>query len=224
MAVLDSVETVIVFDLDDTLYKEVEYQTSGLKEVCRWIESVYGLCLTAALEKLRNTNEPDLLGGLCRIAGLPLTVKESLLWVYRLHQPSISLLPEIADFLSYLQSDFKVAILTDGRSISQRLKLKALGLGQLPAYISEEYGSDKSSPVRFELIMRDLPGSKYFYVGDNPQKDFIVPNGLGWTSVCLRDGGMNIHSQNIDSLAFSQRPKVWINNFNELKELLHGNI
>ena len=30
---------------------------------------------------------------------------------------------------------------------------------------------------------------------DNPDKDFIAPNNLGWTSICLIDKGLNIHKQ-----------------------------
>jgi putative hydrolase of the HAD superfamily len=38
----------------------------------------------------------------------------------------------------------------------------------------------------------------YYYIGDNPQKDFLVPNQLGWESVCLLDDGSNIHEQVFD--------------------------
>lgn len=216
MAQLEAKSTVVVLDLDDTLYKEADYHASGLVEVCRWIEVLYGISITAGLNELRESGETDLLAGLCRLAGLPLSVKESLLWVYRLHQPTIRLTEQVSDFLENLKNKYQVAILTDGRSISQRLKLKALGLSHLPAYISEEHGADKPSPVRFELIMREMPATRYFYVGDNLKKDFIAPNGLGWTTVCLRNDGRNIHRQDVTGLHLNQLPSFWVDTLDEL--------
>lgn len=35
----------------------------------------------------------------------------------------------------------------------------------------------------------------FYYVGDNTEKDFLAPNDLGWTTVCLLDDGRNIHKQ-----------------------------
>lgn len=220
MGQLESRQSVIVFDLDDTLYKEVDYQTSGHNAVCQWVESVYGKSLWDELQSLRAADVPDLLGELCRVAGLPITVKESLLWVYRLHQPRINLAPEVAELLSNLNANFHVAILTDGRSITQRLKLKALALDHLPTYISEEYGSEKPSSDRFELIMRDLPAKGYVYVGDNPKKDFIAPNALGWRTFGVRDQGKNIHTQNLEGLDVNQLPNEWIDSLEEILKYL----
>jgi putative hydrolase of the HAD superfamily len=216
MALPEPKDTVVVLDLDDTLYKEVDYHASGLVAVSRWIESLYGISVTAGLRELQESGEPDLLAGLCRLAGLPLSVKESLLWAYRLHQPDISLTSQTADLLKNLESKYPVAILTDGRSISQRLKLKALGLSHLPVYISEEHGADKPSPLRFELIMREMPAAHYVYVGDNPKKDFLAPNALGWTTIGLRDDGRNIHRQDLSKLLPNQLPSRWIDSLDEI--------
>lgn len=212
--------TVIVLDLDDTLYKEADYQASGLTEVCRWIEVLYGISVTAGLNELRESGENDLLAGLCLLAGLPLSVKESLLWIYRLHQPTISMTDQVSDFLKNLEARYQVAVLTDGRSISQRLKLKSLGLSHLPVYISEEHGAEKPSPIRFEMIMRDTPAARYFYIGDNPNKDFIAPNNLGWTTVCLRDDGRNIHRQDLTKISLNQLPGHWIDSLHEFLNLV----
>ncbi len=216
MAINESFDTVVVLDLDDTLYSEVDYHASGLNEVCRWIERFYGRSLAADLHTIKSTGEKDLLAGLCRAAGLPLSVKDSLLWVYRLHEPNIQLTPLVLDVLARLRTKCRLVILTDGRSVSQRQKIKALGLSKFPLYISEEYGADKPSPLRFELIMQHMPAVRYFYVGDNPKKDFIAPNALGWTTLGLRDNGRNIHSQNLDGLKPEYLPQAWIISFDEI--------
>ncbi|MCM2295576.1 HAD family hydrolase [Rhodoferax sp.] len=216
MAITEFFETVVVLDLDDTLYKEADYHASGFAEVCRWIEQLYGKSLALDLLALQKAGEPDLLAGLCRVAGLPISVKESLLWIYRLHEPAIRLTPFVQDLLERLQTKCNLAIITDGRSISQRQKIKALGLSRFPAYISEDYGADKPSPLRFELIMRHMPASRQIYVGDNPKKDFLAPNSLGWTTLGLRDDGRNIHSQNLDGLQPEQLPQFWIDSLDEI--------
>jgi putative hydrolase of the HAD superfamily len=217
MAPCDPLELVVVLDLDDTLYKEIDYQISGFNAVCNWIENVYGLDLRLDLEKLLQAKNLDVLGELCKAAGLQPAVKESLLWVYRLHQPMIQSSPGVAVFLNELEATWQAVVLTDGRSVSQRLKLKALGLAHLPAYISEDYGSEKPAPDRFELVMREMPAIRYVYVGDNLKKDFIAPNKLGWTTVCLRDNGRNIHKQIIEEETNFQNPEFWIEDFFELK-------
>ena len=220
MATNESFGTVAVLDLDDTLYSEVEYHVSGLNEVCRWIERLYGKSLASDLRTLQDSGEQDLLAGLCRVAGLPLSVKESLLWVYRLHEPKIRLTPFVLDLLERLQAKCHLVILTDGRSVSQRQKIKALGLSHFPAYISEEYGADKPSPLRFELIMQHMPAARYIYVGDNPKKDFLAPNALGWKTLGLRDDGRNIHNQNLNGLKPEQLPQAWIVSLDEILNYL----
>lgn len=219
MAMHKNMGLVFVLDLDDTLYKEEDYHASGMNEVCRWINSVYKINVTSELEGIRSSGEKDIFAGLCRAVGLPSSVKDSLLWVYRLHHPAISLSEETKVFLEKIKRIGKLAILTDGRSMSQRLKLLALGLNELPCYISEEYASEKPEVLRFERIMTDISGENYFYIGDNLKKDFIAPNRLGWTTVCLRDDGRNIHTQRISMLQEDQKPDFWINTLHEIFDL-----
>ncbi len=214
-------ETVIVLDLDDTIYKEAEYRTSGLNEVCRLINLLYGKDLSNEITALSREGKGDILGDICRLAGLPDTVKESFLWVYRIHSPKIILSPEVQAVIKKLEEHFKaVAILSDGRSFSQRQKLKALGLTHLPAYISEEFGSTKPDTLRFVKIMEDFPAQTYVYVGDNPEKDFIAPRKLNWRTVGLRGDDTNIHSQDCDCFPEENSPEIWIESLTNLLELL----
>lgn len=216
----DFLQTVVVLDLDDTIYKEADYHASGMREVCNWIEELYDKSLADELEVLKSHSERDLLAALCQFAGLPLSVKESLLWIYRLHEPSIYLNPEAKETIDLLESLCRVAILTDGRSVTQRRKIKSLGLSHLPVYISEEYVSEKPSPLRFDLIMRDLPARDYVYVADNPKKDFLAPNALNWKTIGLIGDKRNIHSQDCAGMSVEQLPKKWISSLHELIALI----
>lgn len=217
MAQRELSDTVVVLDLDDTLYKEADYQDSGLREICDWIESLYGKDIRENLFVRKNEGEKDLLGAACALTGLPPTVKESLLWVYRLHRPNIQLNSGTREALSRIQASSKMlAILTDGRSVSQRLKLKVLGLAHLPVYISEEFASAKPMPERFNRIMSDWPAQHYIYVGDNPAKDFVAPNKLGWTTFCLRGDSRNVHAQDPGDYPLAMAPSKWITDLSEI--------
>ena len=211
--------SVIVLDLDDTLYSEAVYQESGFREVARWIERIYGKQV-AAQEVQKSARDQDILGAFCSVAGLPETVKQSLLWIYRLHEPDIALDADVHKTIVKLERESAgVAILTDGRSVTQRLKLRALGLSHLPAYISEEFGDEKPSPLRFRTVMQDMPSSHYVYVADNPAKDFIAPNQLGWLTVGVTGGCRNVHSQKVDNADPARDPIVWIPHLSKLFDL-----
>ncbi|AOY91526.1 hypothetical protein BKK79_06635 [Cupriavidus sp. USMAA2-4] len=217
-------DTVVVLDLDDTLYKEADYQISGIQAVCQQVREIYGLEVTEDILELKQHGGGDIFEGICRLAGLPSRTKESLLWIYRLHEPKIALSHETREAVLRMQSEFlSVAILTDGRSISQRKKLRALELEHIPVYISEEHGSEKPDPLRFRLIMRDFPAEKYLYVGDNPSKDFIAPNLLGWDTACLVGSDRNIHPQQNLNLRDGQAPVRWIDSLRDLFEISNKN-
>jgi len=84
----------------------------------------------------------------------------------------------------------------------QKNKLAKLGLGNFfrPEAVvftgSLGEGGGKPSPAGFEKA-RDALGvedSACAYIGDNPAKDFLAPNLLGWTTVqVVRDN--QVHSQ-----------------------------
>ena len=189
---------VFVFDLDDTLYKEVDFLKSAFHEIATCIESNYGL--SDVYDRLLQywQNGENAFEHIINEGHLPLQV-EDLLKMYWAHRPQISLDDNTRQVLDQLHEDGVLGIITDGRSLTQRNKLEALGLDAYienqNLYISEETGFAKPSPEPFRSLMRMYPDSDYYYIGDNPAKDFVAPNQLGWTTVCLLDDGRNIHPQ-----------------------------
>ncbi|TNZ35798.1 2-haloalkanoic acid dehalogenase, partial [Vibrio parahaemolyticus] len=95
----------------------------------------------------------------------------------RLHIPDIELAPDVRHTLDMIKSCCSaMAVITDGRSVSQRNKLFSLGLERLDSLISEEWGESKPGDIRFKEIERRYPDKcQYIYVGDNVKKDFITP-------------------------------------------------
>ena len=80
----------VVFDLDDTLYSERDYQESAFQEICLRIKDLYHVDLTAVCLDWIKSGDADVLGKLCKSAGLSPRTKESFLWLYRLHRPQLA--------------------------------------------------------------------------------------------------------------------------------------
>jgi putative hydrolase of the HAD superfamily len=59
----------------------------------------------------------------------------------------------------------------------------------------------------------------YYYVGDNTSKDFVAPNRLGWTTICLLDDGRNIHKQDF-SLPQDMLPQHKISKIRDIENII----
>ena len=196
---------------------------SGISFVEEYISSLYGISFKGQIFNAYKNGVKDLWGWSCEKVGLPLEIKKSFLWLYRTHYPKITLFPGILELIYELdQSKAKVVVLTDGRSISQRLKIKALKLDHLPLYISEEHSSIKPHNKRFLLIQNKWKGSEYAYIGDNPNKDFSAPKALNWLCVGADWCKEKIHTKRIIN-KYSE-PDIWIKEPRDLIKVLKKNI
>lgn len=210
------IKTYFVFDLDDTLYKEIDYKVSGFNYVSKKIKDLYKKDVKDFLIG-RLSSKGDVWEELIENYELNPAVKESLIWWYRLHVPNIKIDASALFLIDYLRSHSAgVAILTDGRSSTQRLKIEALGLLDLPVFISDEYSGFKPSLDRFEAIQKKYKANSYVYIGDNLEKDFIAPNKLGWVSFCLRDDGRNIHKQFMNDLDCYKKPTFFVDDLQQI--------
>lgn len=221
MMQISKANTVLVLDLDDTLYKEADYVLSGMKHIASLIRNIKNIDLMDKLIEFHHEQpKSDFLEFACDVAALPTSAKESLLWSYRTHFPNIKMDDETYAWLMKSNQDYHaVAILTDGRSITQRLKLAALGIADLPAYISEEWTSVKPDSKRFLAIQEKWICANYIYIGDNVKKDFISPNKLNWITIGLKDNGRNIHAQK--STDTHCQPTYWVNHLNEVDSIIN---
>ncbi|MFC9414322.1 HAD family hydrolase [Bacillus mobilis] len=191
----------IVFDMDDTLYKEKDYVVSGFKAVDDWIKEDYkkiGFYNTAiqlfdsgerkfvfnkALEKLNITYDEKLISNLIE--------------KYRLHKPDIQLLDEADWVLGNLTNNVKIGLISDGYLITQERKINALKLKErfhsiiLTDKLGREYW--KPSQLPYEKISKELqvPHQQCVYIGDNLSKDFITAKKLNWITVHInREDGI----------------------------------
>ena len=195
---------------------------SAFREIATFLETNYGL--SEVYDRLLQywQNGENAFEHIINEGHLPLQV-EDLLKMYRAHRPQITLDKDTRQVLDQLHQECVLGIITDGRSLTQRNKMEALGLGAYiehqNLHISEETGFDKPSLEPFRSLMKRYPDSDYYYIGDNPTKDFVAPNQLGWTTVCLLDDGRNIHPQ-VWSAKIDYLPQKKVSSILELLSLL----
>ena len=189
--------TTVIFDLDDTLYDEIEYCKSGFGAVADFLADSIKVpardifdalwsqfsagnrteTFNKTLEQIRINYDDNLI--------------RELVGVYRNHVPAIKLPADSKDVLCELSEKYKLALLTDGFLPAQQLKVQALGIEKYFDCIiyTEQLGREcwKPSPAGFEKIMQILnvnPENAVF-LADNEKKDFIAPNQMGIKTIQL---------------------------------------
>ncbi len=208
-------KTVIVFDLDDTLYNELDYLKSAYKSIALFLDPndwkrLYSKMFSLYRSKI-NVFE--------FVANAYNTEMGLLVEMYRNHHPDIKLFEGVLEVMQAIKfKNGKIGIITDGRSNTQRAKLKSLGILNYTdcIVISEEIGSEKPSIANFKAIENSLRGNVYYYIADNLKKDFIAPNALGWKSVALMDNGMNVHFEGHRHMHKESLPQNFIIDFREI--------
>ncbi len=212
-------DLAIIFDLDDTLYHEVDFLVSAFRAISVRVENTYGITgVYAGLHASWRRGE-DVFQWLIDTHSLPVE-KAELIAEYRSHKPQLTLDESIRHTLQDLRdSRVSIGLMTDGRSVTQRNKIKALGLAAYfppqAILISEEFGSSKPCESNYTYFMQLFGMKSYVYIGDNPQKDFIIPNKLGWFSACVLDDGKNIHPQD-RTLPASHQPSLYVESIVQL--------
>ncbi len=206
----------IIFDLDDTLYKEKEYVASGFKAVSDYFGGGY----EDNLWQYFQSGKPAIDEFLKKFGRE--TKEVTALKVYRRHIPKIHLYDGVKEMLENLhQQGIRTGIITDGRPMGQRNKIEALGLANLvdDIIITDELGGiqfRKPCDIAFRimLIRWRLNPADVIYVGDNVAKDFQAPQQLGMKSIWLK---------NQDGLYFTSNDeinKMTISSINEIQNFI----
>ena len=196
----------VIFDLDDTLYPERQFAISGFRAAGAWAKAELGV--DGLAEEMTGLLEAGMLGRIFSTVlerhapnHTPEHVK-ALHAAYRTAEPELELFADGRRALDHFGRLGPLGLITDGTLAMQAKKVKALGIA--PRFAEIVY-TDALGPERayfkphakpFEVMASALgqPGDRFAYIGDNPVKDFVAPNAMGWTTVqIVRDGG--IHDQ-----------------------------
>lgn len=188
--------TCFVLDLDDTLYPESDYVRSGFNAVDELVAARRGLqrfgdaCWQSFLRGERGRIFDKVLQSQYGLVDAELVA--DLVRAYRSHTPLITLYPDAQRFVDQTRSlALPVALITDGPRESQRAGITALELEHKFSVlvVTAELGPGKSKPhpAAFELVQQALgPDLRFVYIADNPHKDFLAPNRIGWTTIRIR--------------------------------------
>lgn len=196
-----------IFDLDDTLYSEKQYVKSGYKAVAQFLGN------ETFAERMWNyfENGKKPIDELLEELGCN-EKKTACLEIYRSHIPEITLYEGVMETIEQLKKDGnKVGIITDGRSMGQRKKIRALGLENKvdDIIITDELGGEqfrKPCDISFRIMQRRwrIPFENIVYVGDNINKDFMAPKQLGMQSIYMRNkDGLYYENERIDIVTVS---------------------
>ena len=208
--------SVIVFDLDDTLYNEIEYLRSAYIEIAKKSDVENWKPLFARLFSLYRSGL-NAFTYVSETYGLSL---QDLLKTYHNHTPNLSPFNGVLEtFRRIKDKKGKVCIITDGRKITQNKKIEALGLLDYidTIIISEETGFEKPERHNYKIIEETFPNGNYWYIADNIRKDFLAPNQMGWKSIGLIDNGLNIHHDSHLHFDIKKSPKYLVLSFEEIK-------
>lgn len=225
-------ELVLVFDLDDTLYPERQFALSGFAAAGRWAEAELQISGLAA--DMTHLLDRGHLGELFRAA---LAAKRpdhtpehlaALVEAYRNHEPELALFEDAEWALSHFGAQAKLGLITDGTHSVQAKKVRALGIAphfREIVYTHALGGREfsKPHPRSYEMVEQALAGAgaRLVYVGDNPSKDFVIPNARGWMSIMVqRPEARRIHEHAV--VAPGGAPLHTVHSLTELAALLRA--
>lgn len=207
--------SVIVFDLDDTLYNEMEYLRSAYIHIAKKLDPQNWQALFARMYSLFRSKED-----VFEFVSITYNVdKAALIQDYRTHVPILHLFDGVLKTIQQIkEKNGKIGIITDGRSTTQRVKLTALGILKLidKIVISDEIGSEKPDEKNYQAIEEAFENCNYLYLADNLRKDFVTPNNRGWKTIGLIDNGLNMHYDGHNYFGDANRPQEFTMSYEDI--------
>ena len=217
---------VIVFDLDDTLFSEHDYVKSGFQAVSVYLKDQYEIqnFFSVAWKLFKSGVRGDVFNRALTELGMgsEATLISTLVNVYREHDPDIKLFADGVWALNYFSDQVPLALISDGYLVAQQKKAEALGVAKFfkEMYFTDQWGREywKPSSFVFEKVESrfGVSGEDCVYIADNPKKDFISPNKMGWLSVRVKRKGSEYQTQTVPE---GGEAKIVISDLYSLKTL-----
>lgn len=219
--------SVIVFDLDDTLYPEAAYARSGFEEVGAWLVRKQGVRQFAenAWEVFTSGQREHVLERALLQLGVAVDTEtlQTMERLYNEHLPRIALHEDAKWALEQFRPTHRLALIADGPLLAARQKVHALGIERAfqALVYSDLYGKDhwKPSPTPYIRVLElvDCRQRDCIFIGDNPATDFATARKLGWYTVQVRRADALSYDVLPDA---EQRPHYVLRSLRELPDLL----
>lgn len=180
----DQIE-VVGFDLDGTLYDELDFILQVYSPIATLLANVTKQCqhevywwmVNRWLEKGSSYNRIflEVLSSNDIDGEIKKSTIEKCLHIFRYFQPELSLTNRVKILLNNFKINYPVFLITDGNSVLQRAKFKALGLEKWfdhsNVVISGDYGTDYQKPSvsmtnNVKLLQTNILPEEVVYFGD----------------------------------------------------------
>lgn len=200
----------IIFDMDDTLYKEYDFVFGGFKAVAEYIATKYKLSKNDVYMKILDIfyreGRGKIFDRIIDIYNLQEDIN-TLIDKYRFYKPQIELYDDAIEILKWCkENNIRTGIITDGMSTVQWNKIKALKLQEKvdKIIVTDDFGREFWKPHKrsYEEILKEfgIKGYEAVYVGDNPNKDFIGAKKLHYNTVrIIREEGDHMKTKTSES-------------------------
>ncbi|WML35483.1 HAD family hydrolase [Clostridium sp. OS1-26] len=224
----------IVFDLDDTLYRERDFVYGAFAKVCEYLATKfnkdYEILYNNTIDILNNHGRGEIFNILCDKHNINEDIS-NLIDIYRNSEPSLQLYEDALYFLeknsfSNKNAKYNLGLITDGKASVQWNKIKALKLENYidKIVVTDDYGLEYWKPNEFAYreMMRyfNCKAEECVYVGDNPNKDFIGARKVNMYTVrVIREIGDHMNT----FLEKSYEADFSIKNLYELENILCNN-
>lgn len=204
----DQIEAV-GFDLDGTLYDELDFILQVYSPIAKLLANVtkqgqhevYWWMVNRWLEKGSSYNRIflEVLSSKNIDEEIKKSTIENCLVIFRYFQPELSLTNRVKILLDIFKSNYPIFIITDGNSLLQKAKFKALGLEKWFDHnnvaISGDYGFEYQKPSVFMAnqikVLRNVNPSRVIYFGDREQDALFAKNvGFGFIPVKVMQVGV----------------------------------
>lgn len=195
-----SVRRAVLFDLDDTLYRELDFVESAFREVAGTLAQCAGVPVPQAVAALADAftrfGRDRTIDRAVEALGLQPALVPQLVRVYRSHVPAVlHLHADARRALDRLAAQgILLGLVTDGDPDVQRSKTRALGLERWLGAMrfTWDEGAERQKPHARAFLPAletlGLAGDEAVYIGDNPAKDFVGARALGMHTVRVLRG------------------------------------
>ena len=218
----------ILFDLDDTLYPEIDFVYSGFQAVAAWIEKNYSIKKCEVYNEFQNIfaegKQGKVFNTWANERNINSNVINKLIRIYRNHTPYITPYPGISDLLEKINSKYTIGLISDGYYKVQLRKFQALNLDEYFDVVTfsdkfgRKYWKPHPRPYLETLDKMELQPYNAIYIADNPEKDFYSPRKLGMDTIRLKmKNGIYAH---LEPEGTAYEPNYTVKSIKELESQL----
>lgn len=184
---------LILLDLDDTMFDELQYVKSGFVSVAKYISRnsnfTQDIILSQMMYQFYKYGRNGIFNRVTSYFKLGSMSIPDIVNIYRNHDPEIELLAGVTEACADIESIVPIVIITDGLSSVQRKKVAALGI-DIPVLYCMDFNSPKPAVNAYShaLKMLSIRPEDALVIGDDPYCDIVAAHNLGSDSCRIISG------------------------------------